>query len=156
MTSLNRSRSNSATAARPVSIERGRRPVEEQGPVGEPRQKVVGRLVPLALGLEAQLLDELGPLHGRAGVRRQRLEEPQVVVVEGVEALVAIECDEGAERALSAGEGHDHGAPELAEERVDVRVALVVAGAADAQARLLLGDRLRDHRGAVDDGALHR
>ena len=122
LTSLKRSRSNRATAALPVSAQRGRGAVKEQRPVGEPGQQVVRRLVPLALGLEAQLLDELGPFHGRAGVRGQSLEEPQVVVVEGGEPLVAVEGDEGAEGPLPAREGHDHRAPELAEQRVDVRL----------------------------------
>ncbi len=73
--------------------QRARRAIEEQGPVGEPGQQVMSRLVPLALGLEPKLLDELRPLHGRACVRGQRLEEPQVIVVERVEALVAVERD---------------------------------------------------------------
>ena len=127
LTSLKRSRSNNATAALPVSAQRRGRPVEEQCPVGEPGQQVVSRLVPLALGFETKLLDELGPFHGRAGVGGQASKSLQVVIVEGGEALVAVEGDEGAEGALAACERHDHGAPELAEERVDVRVALVVA-----------------------------
>ena len=50
----------------------------------------MGRLVPLALGLETKLLDQLGPFHGRARVGGERFEQPQVVVVERVEALGAI------------------------------------------------------------------
>ena len=89
-------------------------------------------------------------------MRGQRLEEPQVVVVEGGEALVAVEGDESAEGALATGEGHDHGATEVAEERVDVRIALVVPRSADQQAGLSLGDGLRDRRRAVNDRPLHR
>ena len=46
---------------RPARVGKGAcRPIEEQGPVGEPGQEVVRRLVPLAVGFESQLFDEVG------------------------------------------------------------------------------------------------
>ncbi len=112
--------------------------------------------MPLALGLEAKLLDELGPFHGRARVRGQSLEKSQVVVVERVEALVAVERDEGPEGSLAAGERHDHSAPEFTEERVGVRFTLVASAGAQEQARLLTGDGPGDHRRDVDDRSFDR
>ncbi len=116
---------------RPARLcERVRRAIKEQDPVRQPGQQVVGRLVPLACGLETKLLDELRPLQGRACVSSQRLEEPQVIVVEGVEALVTVERDKCSEGPFSAGERHNDGVPEFAEERVGVRFPFVVSGRA--------------------------
>ena len=131
--------------------ERARRAIKEQSPVGEPGQQVMGRLVPLALGFEPKLLDELCPLHGCTCVSSQRFEEPEVIGVEGVEALIAVERDKCSEGPFTAGERHDNGAPECAEERVSVRFPLVVSGRAQQQARLLVVDGPGNHRRAVYD-----
>ena len=116
----------------------------------------MSRLVPFALGLEPELLDELRPLHGRACMCGQCLEEPQVVVVEGGEALVTVERDKCSEGSFSARERHNYCAPEFAEERVGVRFAFVASGRSQQQARLLVVDGPGDHRRAVDDRLFDR
>ena len=92
----------------PAAVEGVRRPGEEQHAVGEPGEHVVRRLVGLAVDLEAQLLDETGALEVGAGVGHERLEEAEIVVVEAVELLVAVQGDDGSDgRVLVDDRGHD-------------------------------------------------
>ena len=108
LTSLKRSRSSRTMATPPLLVEGVRRPGEEQHAVGEPGEHVVGRLVGLAVDLEAQLLDETGPLEVGACVRHERLEEAEIVVVEAVELLVAVQGDDCSDgRVLVHDRGHD-------------------------------------------------
>ena len=74
------------------------RPGQEEHPVGKTGQHVVGGLVRLGVDLVAQLLDQPGALEAGAGVGDERLEETEVVLVEAVLLLVAIDGDDGADR----------------------------------------------------------
>ena len=122
LTSLKRSMSSSTIATPPLSLSAAGRAGQEQHAVGEPRQHVVGGLVRLAVDLVAQLLDQAGPLQAGAGVGDEGLEEAEVVVVEAVELLVAIERDDGADRRVPFISGATHGVAVLARDRVDGHV----------------------------------
>ena len=89
-------------------------------------------------------------------MRCQSLEEPQVVLVEGSEALIAVETDEGSESPFPAGEWHDEGTPEFPEDGVSVRSAFVVSRRAQEQARLVVVYGSGDDRRVVDDRSFHR
>ena len=90
---------------------------EEQHPVGQTRQHVVGGLVGLAVDFVTQLLDEPGSLEAGAGVGDQRLEQPEVVFVEAVQFLVAIDGHDGADGGVPVHQGRDDRVAVLADDR---------------------------------------
>ena len=92
---------------------------QEEHPVGQTGQHVVGRLVRLGVDLVAQLLDQPGALEAGAGVGDQRLEEAEVVLVEAVQLLVAVEGDDGTDRRVPVHQGCHDGVVVLAGDRVD-------------------------------------
>ena len=74
----------------------------------------------LAVDLVAQLLDQPGSLEAGAGVGDEGLEEPEVVVVEAVQLLVAIERDDGADRRAPVHQRSHDGVAILAGDRVQL------------------------------------
>ncbi len=92
---------------------------EEQHPVGEAGQHVVGGLVRLAVDLVAQLLDQAGALEVGAGVGDEGLEQLEVVVVEAVRLFVAIDRDDGSDGRVPVHQGGNHGVVVLAGDRID-------------------------------------
>ena len=128
----------------PTALAQGRGgAVEEEAPVRQPGQHVVTGLVRLAVHLVAQFLDEAGPLQARAGVGGQRLEEPEVVLVEAVELLVAVDGDERSDRPGAVGERRHDGVVVFADDRVDVH--LLVVGPAVVQGASAGEDRVGHH-----------
>ena len=105
-----------------LSAEGSGGPGEEQHAVGETREHVVRGLVGLAVDLVAQLLDEPCSLEVGAGMGNQRLEEPEVVLVEPVELLVTVERDDGADGHVLVHERSDEGSRVTAGHRVVVGV----------------------------------
>ena len=90
---------------------------QEEHPVGKTGEHVVGRLVRLGVDLVAQLLDQAGPLEAGAGVGDERLEQAEVVLVEAVQLLVAIDGDDGADRGVAVHERRHHGVAVVADDR---------------------------------------
>ena len=134
---------------------------QEEHPVGQAGEHVVGRLVRLGVDLVAQLLDQAGALEAGAGVGDERLEQAEVVLVEAVQLLVAIEGDDGADRRVPVHEGRHDGVAVLAGDRVD-RSAVVLCGRV-VERGLARGDGLRhDGRrrssviGSIPDGSAAR
>ena len=125
---------------------------QEEHPVGQPREHVVGGLVRLGVDLVAQLLDQPGALEAGAGVGDEGLEEAEVVVVEAVQLLVAIDGDDGADRGVAVGQGSDEGLVVLADDRVHAGRA--VLGGRAVERRLAGGDRLGDDRCLVEHDRL--
>ena len=125
LTSLKRSMSSSTMATPPLSLRAVAARVRKRIRFGQPGQHVVGGLVRLAVDLVAQLLDEPGPLEAGAGVGDEGLEQPEVVLVEAVQLLVAIDGDDGADRGVPVHErGHD-GVAVLAGDRIDGHCAVL-------------------------------
>ena len=87
--------------ATPLLSLRAARAGQEEHPVGKTGEHVVGRLVRLGVDLVAQLLDQPGTLEAGAGVRDERLEQLEVVLVEAVQLLVAVDRDDGADCACA-------------------------------------------------------
>ena len=121
LTSLNPSRSMIMTArpctcraARPSTASASRR--EHQGAVGQPGERVVQRLVP-------QRLDQPAVLQRHAGVVGDRLEQPDVLLVEGAD--VAHPVGDG-DRADGAG---------VTAQRRDDRLAQLAGAAGTSRSR---------------------
>ena len=85
--------------------------VAEQRPVGQVGQRIVVGLVMELLLEHAQLehrLFEPVVLEGDAGVAREGVEQPQVVVIEGTDHAKAVGEHDGADHALLAGQRRHH------------------------------------------------
>ena len=78
----------------------------------------MGGLVRLAVDLVAELLDESGPFETGAGVGDEGLEQLEVVIVEAVELLVAIDRNDGADRGVPVHQRGDDGVAILAGDRI--------------------------------------
>ena len=88
----------------------------------------MGRLVRLGVDLVAQLLDQPSPLEAGAGVGHQGLEEDEVVLVEAVQLLVAIDRHDGADCGVSVHQRGNHGVAVVAGDRVDRLGAALCVG----------------------------
>ena len=108
---------------------------QEEDPVGQTGEHVVGGLVRLGVDLVAQLLDQPGTLEAGAGVGDERLEESEVVLVEAVHLLVAIDGDDGTDGGVPVHEGRHHGVVVLAGDGVDRVGALPVRRSCAARPR---------------------
>jgi len=95
--------------ARRSSLEGGRHHLVEEGPVGQPGQGVVERLVLLAGGLPAQAVDEVAVLQGGPGVGGHGLEQLEVLGVEGAHVTEAVGDQEGPDHGRLAAKRDDQG-----------------------------------------------
>ena len=116
-------------------LERRRHLALQRGPVRQPRQRVVQRVVP-------QLVHQLAVLQRDAGVVGHRLEQPDVVLGVGADVPEPVGDDEDAEDAGAAAQGHgDRLAGDLG---VEPPALVGVPRAAGDQERFAVADDARE------------